>query len=196
MQFPTGGKVRERKLNRCDSGTDSTVWMEEDFCAVTRAIWTVCLQHLKFVSGAYFVCKGWSSMKTLFSSISENVQFVLLCLAVTAAVVLLAWVGEKLVMKKRHRLSTAHTITTVGMLAAISGVLMVIELPLFFAPPFYKLDFSELPVLICAFSLGPVAGVVCEFLKVLIHLLLKGTSTAFVGDLALSLIHISEPTRP
>ena len=124
-------------------------------------------------------------MKTLFASISENVQFVLLCLAVTAAVVLLAWGGERLVMKKRHRLNTAHTITTVGMLAAISGVLMVIELPLFFAPPFYKLDFSELPVLICAFSLGPVAGVVCEFLKVLIHLLLKGTSTAFVGDLAL-----------
>ena len=97
-------------------------------------------------------------MKTLFASISENVQFVLLCLAVTAAVVLLAWGGERLVMKKRHRLNTAHTITTVGMLAAISGVLMVIELPLFFAPPFYKLDFSELPVLICAFSLGPVAA--------------------------------------
>ena len=30
MKFPTGGKVRERKLNRCNSGTDSTVWMEED----------------------------------------------------------------------------------------------------------------------------------------------------------------------
>ena len=122
-------------------------------------------------------------MKTLFASISENVQFVLLCLAVTAAVVLLAWGGERLVMKKRHRLNTAHTITTVGMLAAISGVLMVIELPLFFAPPFYKLDFSELPVLICAFSLGPVAGVVCE--------LLKGTSTAFVGDLANFLVGCS-----
>ena len=130
-------------------------------------------------------------MKTLFASISENVQFVLLCLAVTAAVVLLAWGGEKLVMKKRHRLNTAHTITTVGKLAANSGVLMVIELPLFFAPPFYKLDFSELPGLICAFSLGPVAGVVCEFLKVLIHLLLKGTSTAFVGDLANFLVGCS-----
>ncbi len=45
-------------------------------------------------------------MKTLFASISENVQFVLLCLAVTAAVVLLAWGGERLVMKKRHRLNT------------------------------------------------------------------------------------------
>ena len=30
VQFPTGGRVRERKLNRCDSGTDSRVWMEED----------------------------------------------------------------------------------------------------------------------------------------------------------------------
>ena len=39
MRFPTGGKVRERKLNRCDSGTDSTVWMEEDifsyYCALS-----------------------------------------------------------------------------------------------------------------------------------------------------------------
>ena len=30
VKFPTGGKVRERKLNRCDSGTDSIVWMVED----------------------------------------------------------------------------------------------------------------------------------------------------------------------
>ena len=130
-------------------------------------------------------------MKTLFASISENVQFVLLCLAVTAAVVLLAWGGEKLVMKKRHRLNTAHTITTIGMLAAISGVLMVIELPLFFAPPFYKLDFSELPVMVCAFYMGPVAGVTCEFLKIVLKLLIKGTSTAFVGDLANFLVGCS-----
>ena len=67
-------------------------------------------------------------MNALFASVSENVQFVLLCLAVTAAVVLLAWGGEKLVMKKRHQLNAAHTITTIAMLAAISGVLMVIEI--------------------------------------------------------------------
>ena len=32
VKFPIGGEktVRERKLNRCESGTDSTVWMEED----------------------------------------------------------------------------------------------------------------------------------------------------------------------
>ena len=68
--------------------------------------------------------------------------------------------------------------------AALGGVLMFFEIPLFFAPSFYEMDLSEIPVLICTFYLGPVAGVVCEFLKVVIKLLLKGTSTAFVGDFA------------
>lgn len=33
MQFPTGGKVRDlrKQPNRCDSSTNSTVWMEEEF---------------------------------------------------------------------------------------------------------------------------------------------------------------------
>ena len=130
-------------------------------------------------------------MHTFLETLSENAQFVLLCLGITAGVLLLAWISEKLVMRRRHRLNAAHTITTIAMLAAISGVLMVIEIPLFFAPSFYKLDFSELPVLICAFYLGPVSGVVCEFLKVLLKLLLKGTSTAFVGDLANFLVGCS-----
>ena len=55
---------------------------------------------------------------------------------------------------------------------------------LFLAPGFYKLDFSELPVLLCGFYLGPSATVACEGVKILLKLLLKGTSTAFVGDFA------------
>ena len=39
-------------------------------------------------------------------------------------------------------------------------------------------------MLICTFYLGPVAGVLTEMFKVLIKLLLKGTTTAFVGDFA------------
>ena len=130
-------------------------------------------------------------MKTLVSAVAENLEFVLICLAITAAIVVLAVVSERLVMQRRHRLNTAHTITSIAMFSALAGVLMVIELPLFFAPSFYKLDLSELPVLICAFYLGPVSGVVCEFLKVLIKLLLKGTSTAFVGDFANFLVGCS-----
>jgi riboflavin transporter FmnP len=55
---------------------------------------------------------------------------------------------------------------------------------LFLAPEFYKLDFSELPVMLCGFFLGPSAAVFCEVIKILLKLLLKGTSTAFVGDFA------------
>ena len=54
----------------------------------------------------------------------------------------------------------------------------------FIAPEFYKLDFSELPVLLCGFYLGPSATVACEGVKILLKLLIKGTSTAFVGDFA------------
>jgi riboflavin transporter FmnP len=66
----------------------------------------------------------------------------------------------------------------------MAGVLMLVEIPLPFAPPFYKIDLSELPILICTFYLGPVAGVTAELVKVLVKLLLKGTTTAFVGDFA------------
>ena len=38
--------------------------------------------------------------------------------------------------------------------------------------------------MLCGFFLGPSAAVVCEGIKVLLKLLLKSTSTAFVGDLA------------
>ncbi len=72
----------------------------------------------------------------------------------------------------------------IGMFSAIAAVLMFLEFPLPFAPPFYKLDFSEIPVLIGTFSFGPVTGVVCEFVKILVKTVIKGTSTAFVGELA------------
>lgn len=80
----------------------------------------------------------------------------------------------------------------VAMLSAVSVLLMLIEFPLpFLAPPFYELDFSEIPVLIGAFALGPVAGVVIEILKVLLNLVLNGTITAGVGELANCLMGIS-----
>ena len=121
----------------------------------------------------------------------ETLKFVLVCAAVFAGIILVAWLCEKRLTHDRKLFSSTHYISYTAVFASMAGVLMLVELPLFFAPPFYKLDFSELPVLICAFSLGPVAGVVCEFLKVLIHLLLKGTSTAFVGDLANFLVGCS-----
>ncbi len=72
----------------------------------------------------------------------------------------------------------------IGMFAAIATVLMLIEVPLPFAPTFYKLDLSEVPVLIGGFALGPIAGILIELVKVLINLLINGTLTAGVGEFA------------
>lgn len=73
----------------------------------------------------------------------------------------------------------------VGMLAAISVMLMLAEFALpFIAPSFYELDFSEVPILIGAFALGPVAGMLTELVKILLNLVINGTDTAFVGEFA------------
>ena len=114
----------------------------------------------------------------------ENLGFVLACTATVAALFLAAALFEKYVVKDRKAFSSTHYLTYTAIFASLAGVLMFLEIPLFFAPGFYKLDLSEIPIFICTFYLGPVAGVAAELVKVLVKLLLKGTSTAFVGDFA------------
>ena len=75
-------------------------------------------------------------------------------------------------------------IATIGMLGAIAVVLMLFEVPLPFAPPFYEIDFSEVPVLIGCFALGPIAGVLIELIKILLNLVINGSVTAGVGEFA------------
>ncbi len=123
-------------------------------------------------------------MKELIQSASENLSFLLVSFSVFIGLILLARIAERLSKAGLRRPGGARHAAFLGVTAALGGVLMCLELPLFFAPSFYKLDLSELPVLICAFYLGPVAGVTAEFLKVAVKLLLKGTTTAFVGDFA------------
>ncbi len=120
----------------------------------------------------------------LWEQLRDNLSFVAVCLAVFAGLFVLALLFEKVFFRQRRALSDTHYSAYVAIFSAMAGVLMLLEIPLFFAPSFYKIDLSELPVLICTFYLGPVAGVITEFFKVLIKLLLKGTSTAFVGDFA------------
>lgn len=87
-------------------------------------------------------------------------------------------------MKTRQKTSLDVTIK-VGILGALAAVLHMLDFPLpFLAPSFYALDFSEIIVLLGGFSLGPWAAVGIEAVKIVIKLLLKGTSTMYVGDLA------------
>ena len=116
--------------------------------------------------------------------LKENLSFVLTVAAIFAGLAILARVAERTICRKSMRPRNAKYIAVCAMCSALAGLLMLLEIPMPFAPSFYKIDLSELPVLFCGFCLGPVAGVISEFIKVVIKLLLKGTNTAFVGDFA------------
>lgn len=72
----------------------------------------------------------------------------------------------------------------ISMLAAVAVVLMLFEIPLPFAPSFYEIDFSEVPVLIGCFAMGPAAGAAIEMVKILLNFIINGTKTAGVGEIA------------
>lgn len=79
-------------------------------------------------------------------------------------------------------------IAQIGMLGAIAVVLMLFEIPLPFAPAFYQIDFSEVPVLVGCFTMGPLAGALIELIKILLNFAVNGTITAGVGEIANFLI--------
>lgn len=87
--------------------------------------------------------------------------------------------------------SDIRKLIVIAMLGAIAFVLMLLEFPLWFAPSFYELDFSEVAVLVGAFAYGPLAGLVIEGIKVLLNLAYTGSITMGVGELANFLIGIS-----
>lgn len=80
--------------------------------------------------------------------------------------------------------SSVKTLTKIAVLSAIATLLMLVDIPLWFAPNFYQLDFSEVPVLIGTFALGPIAGITIEFMKILLNFVLNGTDTGGIGELA------------
>ena len=123
-------------------------------------------------------------MKALWQEIQHNLLFIGISIAIIAALAVIARIAEHYLPGKR-KVTPARRITIIAVCSAIAAVLHMLDFPLLFlAPEFYKLDFSELPVMLCGFYLGPSAAVACEAVKIILKLLLKGTSTAFVGDFA------------
>lgn len=126
-------------------------------------------------------------MNQKLQTVTENILYVLSFLVVIVVLFAAAYLLEKAAQKKNEKkeaIFTTRKMAMVGMFSAVSTILMLIEIPVPFAPPFYKLDFSELPILVGTFAFGPSAGVMMEFIKVLLKFVVKGTSTAFVGELA------------
>lgn len=116
-----------------------------------------------------------------------NLVFFMQFLGIVAIIFLIAYLLERLHNKQlayTGKLLTTRKLTMIGLFSAISTILMMFEIPLPFAPPFYKIDISEVPVLIITFGFGPMAGILTEFCKILLKLVFRSTSTAFVGELA------------
>ena len=72
-------------------------------------------------------------------------------------------------------------LTMTAMLSAVATVLMFFSFSVPVVPSFIKMDFSELPALIGAFSMGPVSGVMICLIKNLVNL--TATTTGGVGEL-------------
>lgn len=76
-------------------------------------------------------------------------------------------------------------IAVIAMFSTLAGILYIFNFPIAVAfPSFLELHFSDVPALIGTFALGPLSGAIIVFIKILIKLVFKMTSTAFVGDLA------------
>lgn len=82
-------------------------------------------------------------------------------------------------MSQRKSTLSTRNLTTIAILAAISAVLFMIEIPIVL---FYKLDLSSLPVLLGSFAMGPAAGTLIQLIKSLLGLL--HSTTQGVGELA------------
>lgn len=83
----------------------------------------------------------------------------------------------------QNKVLSVRNIVLIAMFSALAAVLETIQVAVPFAPPFYKLDFAELPVLIGGFAMGPAQAALIAIVKNLLKLLLNGTSTYYVGEL-------------
>lgn len=77
---------------------------------------------------------------------------------------------------------TTKTMVKISVLSVIALILMLLDFPLWFAPPFLKFDISDVPSLIGSFAMGPMAGVLVQLIKNLLNILLEGSGTGGVGE--------------
>ena len=81
-----------------------------------------------------------------------------------------------------HDQRKLRNMVKVGILAAMSFILMFIQFPIPVAPPFMKVDLADVPALIGGFSMGPIYGVLIQLIKNILNL--SKTSTYGVGEIS------------
>ncbi|HZK33071.1 MAG TPA: ECF transporter S component [Tissierellaceae bacterium] len=79
---------------------------------------------------------------------------------------------------------STRNMVKIAVLGVIGMVLMFFDIPAFFAPGFLKIDLADLPALIGAFAMGPMAGVIVQLVKNLLSIFIEGTKTGGIGELS------------
>lgn len=87
------------------------------------------------------------------------------------------------------RFFTARRIAYIATFTALAFALRFLQFPILTAVPYLKFDFSDAIVLIAAYALGPVSGLIIGIMKETIYGIFF-TGTAFVGEAANIIIMI------
>jgi len=125
--------------------------------------------------------------KSIIQTIADSWQYFAALIILVAVAFAITALVEKIAAKKEgksEKLLDVRKMAIVGVFSAVAFVLMLLEFPLPFAPSFYKFDFSDMPALVGGFAAGPFVGVMIEFIKILLKIIIKGTSSGFVGEIA------------
>lgn len=79
----------------------------------------------------------------------------------------------------------------ISLLSALALILMYLDFPVIPIFPWLKIDLSDVPALLGAFGFGPSAGVLIELIKNILIILIKGSSTGLVGEIANFLVGVA-----
>ena len=113
---------------------------------------------------------------------------ILLELGVIAYMLIASKKGKLPPAKKRTKreatFGSVFYLTKIALFSALGVALLYLEFPLFPATPWLEMNFSDVPTLLAAFMYGPVSGAVVNTVKIVVKLLISGTSTNLVGPLS------------
>ncbi len=129
-----------------------------------------------------------SNFSKIAVSARDNLGSVLLMVGIIILLFVASTIAENYLCRKNgvdHKSEKfkIHRMTLIAIMAVLAGIFD--QFGLYMIPPnMYKLNVSELPCVICSFAMGPVAGLLTETVKIILNLILNGTSTAFVGEFA------------
>ena len=96
--------------------------------------------------------------------------------------------STKINRKFSFKVNTRSIVMT-ALLGAVASVLMFFSFSVPFMPSFIKMDLSEMPALVAAFSMGPLSGAAVCLIKNVVNVF--STTTAGVGELCNFLLGVA-----